>query len=203
MKIHLYYDPEKALRESGALYELLESQENDLRGMEEPPDRKLHYDKYFYINRSKEGKLGFVRNYKAIDEELRSCGFFLIAETDFKKTTAEILEIYRRRDTIEKSFDNLKNELDMKRMRSQSSETAKGKLFVSFLSLIVNAYLLRQLKPYMQKNSLTLRSILLELDKMKTILYPGSREPRHLNPLTKRQGDIYELLEIPIPDCIG
>ena len=203
MKIHLYYDPEKALRESGALYELLESQENDLRGMEEPPDRKLHYDKYFYINRSKEGKLGFVRNYKAIDEELRSCGFFLIAETDFKKTTAEILEIYRRRDTIEKSFNNLKNELDMKRMRSQSSETAQGKLFVSFLSLIVHAYLLRQLKPYMQKNSLTLRSILLELDKMKTILYPGSREPRLLNPLTKRQRDIYELLEIPIPDCIG
>ena len=72
--------------------------------------------KYFYINRSKDGKLEFVRNFKAIDEELRCCGFFLIAETDFKKTTAEILEIYRRRDVIEKSFDNLKNELDMKRL---------------------------------------------------------------------------------------
>ncbi|MFR0734095.1 MAG: hypothetical protein ACLSHU_07780 [Oscillospiraceae bacterium] len=85
MKIHLYYDPAKALRESASLYELLESQENDLKGMEEPPDKKLHYDKYFYINRSKDGKLGFVRNYEAIDKELRTCGFFLIAETDFKK----------------------------------------------------------------------------------------------------------------------
>ena len=141
MKIHLYYDPAKALRESASLYELLESQENDLKGMEEPPDKKLHYDKYFYINRSKDGKLGFVRNYEAIDKELRTCGFFLIAETDFKKTTAEILEIYRRRDTIEKSFDNLKNELDMKRMRSHSSETAQVKVFVTFLSLIVQAYL--------------------------------------------------------------
>ena len=203
MKIHLYYDPAKALRESASLYELLESQENDLKGMEEPPDKKLHYDKYFYINRSKDGKLGFVRNYEAIDKELRTCGFFLIAETDFKKTTAEILEIYRRRDTIEKSFDNLKNELDMKRMRSHSSETAQVKVFVTFLSLIVQAYLLRQLKPYMGENGLTLRNVLLELDKMKTIQYPGSHAPRLLNPLTKRQRDIYGLPEIPVPVCMG
>ena len=127
----------------------------------------------------------------------------MIAETDFKKTTAEILEIYRRRDVVEKSFDNLKNELDMKRMRSHSSETAQGKLFVAFLSLIVQAYLLRQLKAYMQKNGLTLRNILLELDKMKTIQYPGSHKPRLLNPLTKKQREIYDLLELPTPECIG
>ena len=108
MNIHLYYDPEKALRETTALYELLEAQENDLKLMEEPPEKKLHYDRYFHINRSKDGKLGFVRNFQAIDAALKACGFFLIAETDFKKTTAEILDIYRRRDTIEKSFDDLK-----------------------------------------------------------------------------------------------
>ena len=203
MRVHLYYDPEKALRESTALYELLQAQENDLKSMEEPPDRKLHYDKYFYINRSKDGKLGFIRNFKAIDEELRCCGFFLIAETDFKKTTAEILEIYRRRDVIEKSFDNLKNELDMKRLRSHSTQTAEGKIFVSFLALIVQAYLLKQLKDYMQKNNLTLHNILLELDKMKAIQYPGSHAPRLLNPLTRRQREIYDLLAIPVPDCIG
>lgn len=49
------------------------------------------------------------------------------------------------------------------------TQTAKGKIFVSFLALIVQAYLLKQLKSYMQKNCLTLYSILLELDKMKTI----------------------------------
>ena len=70
----------------------------------------------------------------------------------------------------------------MKRMRSHSSETAQGKVFVTFLSLIVQAYLLRQLKPYMGENGLTLRNVLLELDKMKTIQYPGSHAPRLLNP---------------------
>ena len=199
MQIHLYYDPEKALRESSALYDHLEAQENDLSKMEEPPDRKLHYDRYFFINRSKDGKLGFIRNHKAIDTALRMCGFFLIAETDFKKTTAEILEIYRRRDVVEKSFDDLKNKLDMKRLRNHSSDTAQGKLFVAFIALIVRSYLLYALKPYMRQNSLTVRKILLDLDKMKSIQYPGKGDPRLLNPPTRRQRDIYEALQIPLP----
>ena len=80
------------------------------------------------------------------------------------------MDIYRCRDTIEKSFDDLKNELDMKRLHIHTSETAQGKVFVSFLSLIVRAYLLRQLKDYMRENGLTLRKISVsELDKIKTI----------------------------------
>lgn len=109
MNVHLYYDSFKAATESEALFELIERQENDLKSMEEPPDKKYHYDCFFFINRSKDGKLGFTKNHKAIDEALKQCRFFLIAETDFRKTSAEILEIYRKRDVIEKSFDNLKN----------------------------------------------------------------------------------------------
>lgn len=75
MKVHLYYDADKAAQESRAFYELLERQENDSKAMEKPPDRKLHYDKYFYINRSKDGKLGYIRNHNAIDEQLEKCGF--------------------------------------------------------------------------------------------------------------------------------
>ena len=97
----------------------------------------------------------------------------------------------------------MKNGLDMKRLHIHTSETAQGKVFVSFLSLIVRAYLLRKLKDYMRQNGLTLKKILLELDKIKTIQYPGSDEERLLNPLTKRQREIYELLEIPVPGCIG
>lgn len=76
----------------------LEKMEAELREMEPPPDRKLHYDWYFYINWSMDGKLGFRRNPEAINKALSRCGFFLIGETDFKKAMAEILEIYRRRD---------------------------------------------------------------------------------------------------------
>lgn len=199
MKVHLFYDPEKAALESEALYELVERQENDLSQMEEPPEKKLHYDKYFYINRSKDGKLGYIRNFKAIDEQLAKCGFFLIAETDFRKTTAEILELYRRRDVIEKSFDDLKNELDMKRLRCHNEETAQGKMFVAFLSLIVRSYMLKQLRPLMQQNDYPFRKILLELDKIHSFSMSPNAKPTPTNPLTKLQRTIFDCLEIPYP----
>lgn len=195
MRVHVFYDPQKALQDSEALYELLERQENDLSGMETPPDRKYHYDKYFLINRTKDGKMGFVRNHKAIDAALEQCGFFLIAETDFRKTSAEILQIYRNRDTVEKSFDNLKNDLDCKRLRVHSGETMQGKLFTAFLALIVQSYM-QQHKP---EPNMTKKKTLLELDKMKTLDLHAKTKPRLLNPVTKSARTILTALEIPLP----
>ncbi len=200
MKVHLYYDPEKAVQESEALYELLERQENDLSQMEEPPNRKFHYDKYFFINRSKDGRLGYTRNHKAIDERLARCGFFMIAETDFTKTTAEILELYRRRDVVEKSFDDLKNELDMKRLRCHNGDTGSGKTFVAFLSLIVRSYMLKQLRPMMRQNDYTFRKLLIELNKIRCVSIAPSAKPSLMNPLTKLQRSIFQCLDIPLPD---
>ena len=199
MRVHLYYSPEKAAMESESLYELLERQENELSLMEEPPDRKLHYDKYFYINRSKDGKLGYIRNHKAIDEQLTRCGFFLIGETDFTKTSAEILEMYRRRDVVEKSFDQLKNELDMKRLRCHKVDTAEGKIFVAFIALIVRSYMIGKLKNLLQQNSYPFRKMLLELDKISGFSVTPNAKPCLTNPLTKLQRTIFELLDLQLP----
>ena len=46
-KVHLYDSPEKAVQECEGLYELPERQENDLSHMEEPSEKKIHYDRYF------------------------------------------------------------------------------------------------------------------------------------------------------------
>lgn len=192
MNVHIYYDPVKALRDSENLYELIEREETELRNMEEPPERKLHYDKYFFINRSKDGKLGFVKNHKAIDEALSLCGFFVIAETDFKKTTAEILEIYRRRDMIEKSFDDLKNELDFKRARTHSDGTLNGKVFVSFISLIVKSYM----QNHTTGSDLTHKKLILELDKIKIFDIHSNAKPKFLNPPTKTAREILASLEL-------
>ncbi len=192
MNVHVYYDPQKALRESENLYELLEREENDLKSMEEPPDRSLHYDRYFFINRSKDGRLGFTRNHKAINEALSMCGFFVIAETDFKKTTAQILKLYRRRDVIEKSFDDLKNELDFKRARTHTSETLNGKIFAAFIALIVKSYIQSRISD----TEITHKKLILELDKIKIFDAHTKASPRIINPLTKNVRDLLSKLEI-------
>ena len=133
-----------------------------------------------------------MRNHKAIDEALSMCGFFVIGETDFKKTSAEILEIYRRRDVVEKSFDNLKNSLDMRRLYVQNRNTADGKLFCAFIALIVHSFMRNHLAEYMQTHKLTFERILLELKKSKQIFSPkypfGSRL---INPPSKTFRDIF------------
>lgn len=198
MRVHLYYDPMKAATDTAALFREIEKQEAELQAMTEAPDRKLHYDRYFYINvSSKDKSLSFRRNNEAIDKALGQCGYFAIGETEFKKTTAEILEIYRRRDVIEKSFDNLKNELDMKRLYVHSEEGAEGKLFAAFLALVVRSQMQKQLKELMDKKQMTLRKVLIELDKVKQIISADSVVgARLLNPPTKLQKDILVALSL-------
>ena len=197
MKIHLYYDPIKAAQDNESLRNEILRMEDELSRMQEPPDRKLHYDRYFFINRSKEGKLGFIRNTNAINEAMTRNGFFLIAETDFKKTTAEILDLYRRRDVIEKSFDDLKNGLDMHRFYVHCEKTADGKLFTAFLALIVRSYILNHLQDYMDRNKFSFEKIVLEFNKIKLIFSPDSpAHSRLLNPISSSLKEILSLLDL-------
>ena len=147
--------------------------------------------------------MSFRRNTAAIDKALAQCGFFAIAETDFKKSTAEILDIYRRRDVVEKSFDNLKNELDMKRLHIHSEPAAEGKTFIAFIALILRSQMLKALSELMSKEGFTLRKIFSELDKAKLVISAASLSgSRLLNPPTRLQKDILAALGLP-QDCFS
>ena len=113
------------------------------------------------------------------------------------------MDIYRRRDVIEKSFDDLKNETDMKRLRTQSGETTQGKLFVAFIAQIVCAYMLNNLTDYMRRNTCTMKKILNELDKIKQFDPHLSSAAHLISPLTKKQRELYDLLKILAPGSIG
>jgi hypothetical protein len=193
MMVHIYYDPQKAVQDSENLYREIARQEAELSEMTSPPDRKLRYDRYFFINRSKDGGLGYRRNADAIDEALSRCGFFLIAETDFRKNSREILEIYRERDVVEKSFDNLKNELDMRRLFVHSEKTAEGKTFAAFLALIVRSVMQNAYREVSEKRRLSFRKILFELGRIKVISSAASGN-RLLNPLSRSQRDLLSQL---------
>ena len=127
----------------------------------------------------------------------------MIGETDFKKTTAEILEIYRRRDAVEKCFDHLKNDIDMRRLYVQSDEVAQGKMFVAFIALIVRSYMQNRLNEYTNSRKYTFQKILLELEKVKLIRSANHKNNfRLLNPSTKMQREIIEQLGL-TPDAFG
>ena len=188
VKAHIYYSPAKAAAEEEILFEDLERCEHALSEMSEPPARNLHYDRYFKINRKKDGGIGFIRDNEKINAIISRLGFFIIVETDFEASSLEILMTYRQRDVVEKSFDDLKNELDMKRLHCHSDDTAEGKMFVAFFALILRSCMQNKLREYLAETGLTFSSVLKELRKMKYVHTRGGK--KLLSPITKKQRDI-------------
>jgi transposase len=189
VKAHIYYSPAKAATEEEILFNDLERCERALSEMSEPLVKSLHYDRYFKINRSKDGGVGFIRDSEKINAIILRLGFFIIIETDFEASSLEVLMTYRQRDVVEKSFDDLKNELDMKRLHCHTDETAEGKMFVAFFALILRSCMQNKLRAYMDESGLTFSSVLKELRKMKYVhTYDGKKL---LSPITKKQRDIF------------
>lgn len=196
MNIHIFYNQEKASENAYAVYKHIDDLRNDIANMETLPSPTSSY--YDFFNLELKGNHIIATEKKdMINKELSRCGFFAIAETIFNKTSSEILETYRNRDTIEKCFDDLKNELDMNRLHCSTNETTNGKIFVTFISLILLSKLRNYLSTYCSKNKLTLKNIYYTLDKIKAY-YDSSKINKisYNNPLTKSQKQIFELLNI-------
>ena len=112
----------------------------------------------------------------------------MIVETNFEASSLEVLMTYRQRDVVEKSFDDLKNELDMKRLHCHSDETIEEKMFIVFFALILCSCMQNKLRVYLDETSLTFSSVLKELRKIK---YVHTRDGKKLlSPITKKQRDI-------------
>ena len=98
---------------------------------------------------------------------------------------------------MEKSFDDLKNTLDMSRMHVQTEQTVDGKLFCSFIALIVQSYMRKHLSSYLSEHNLTFEKVLLELKKSKQIVSPKYPSGiRSIDPHSKFFRDIFNLCNI-------
>ena len=92
---------------------------------------------------------------------------------------------YRRKDVIEKCFDDVKNLEEMKRMRTRKSETTDGKIFCAFIALITASGIEVKLRTLMDDKSLSKAGLTREMEK----IYVGVNDQgrRQLNPVTKMQ----------------
>jgi transposase len=196
-KIHLFYSVDKLSDEKRIFTEKLIKWEDDLRSGK---SIKAAEDYFHISNDNDDGTPTVTRDHAAIDEKLHNMGYFLMLTTDLKKTPSETLDIYRKKDLIEKSFDELKNDLDMKRLRVHSDVAANGKMFIAFIGLILRTYVHQKLKDYMdRKRPISMAQIFDELRMIKTVKTKSGIWLH--NPLTKRQRAILEQFDI-TEECI-
>lgn len=197
-KIHIYYDKTKATLEELDLYQKINNAENLLqqKGVNLTKKQLKLCKKYFDITSDKEGNFTYEKNFENIDKLRSDIGYFLLITDDIEKNSDEVLEIYRKKDVVEKSFDNLKNSIDMKRVRCHSKSTTDGKIFVSFISLIIKSQLENKLSNYLSKNNSSIEKIIRELKKIKVITVNDGR--KLLNPLNKKQKELLTELGVDI-----
>ena len=203
--LHIFYDPTKAMLEENELYQKINILENRLSQTKKIPSKtaRKKYEKYFDITEN-DGSISYKHNYEKIDNEKAYNGFFLLLTTDTEKNPNEILEIYKRKDLVEKSFDNLKNHMDMKRIRCHNKSTTEGKIFVAFIGLIIKSHMENILSEYMDTNNSTIEKVIRELKKIKVVTLQNGK--RLMNPLTKKQKEIltfFKITEIDIKDYLA
>lgn len=107
------------------------------------------------------------------------------------------IQVYRDKDVVEKCFDDLKNQLDMKRLRMHSSATVDGRLFVQFIALIYMSALRKEMRKSVLIEQYTVRELLEEMETLVKIKYSG-KYGHILTEVTKQQREILSKLAITV-----
>ena len=189
--MHIYYDPDLAERQRQNLYRRVVVEEEKLCQLEQLTKKEAkRYRNHFKITLNQDGSFEYERNYDNIDNAARNCGFYCLL-TNMKVNSAETLDIYRRKDTIEKSFDEIKNYIDMKRLHTHTTNTTDGKMFCAFIALIAAIEMSNRLSGFLKDKSMSKDALISELEKIKVIIMSDGK--RLINPITKTQRTIFEV----------
>ena len=134
---HIYYNASRAAEDFDKLNQKLVLCKDELETDNPKESNQELYERFFIIKKTPKCGLSVKYNDEEIQKNRkRYAGFFCIL-TNVKMDSGELLERYRRKEVVENCFDDLKNSLDMKRLRIHSSTTMDSRLFIQFLALIL------------------------------------------------------------------
>ena len=169
--LHIYYDDEKASIERKILASNLAYYEECLKIiLENKKTKKAELKPYKKYLLFEEDKDGYIKKYdvnnQIIQGEMDLCGFFAIVTKD-KLDTSYVIDEYRKRDIIEKTFRDIKSYMNMNKFKVHSDTKIKVKTFIAFISSIIKASINTKLKKYLKENSSdTLITVFKELSKI-------------------------------------
>ena len=142
---HIYYDNVRASQEKNEyLKQLMKKEKHLQKKVDEKIRRKedmVSYEKLFKLKYDNNGYLeSYKRNEDVMQKEIDKLGFFVIV-TSKEMTASEALDIYRKRDSVEKIFRMLKTGLEYDTFRVHSQDSLESKTYVMFIASIVRNYL--------------------------------------------------------------
>ncbi|MDR2404863.1 MAG: hypothetical protein LBE27_00655 [Deltaproteobacteria bacterium] len=195
-KMHVYYVAEDAEQQKRDILFLFESIGEKLKWdshIAEDEVRKL--SPFYDITITKDKTVSFSVNNEKIRDVMMNCGYFCIL-SNLPKSGREILDIYSRKDILDKSFSEIKNFIDIKKF-PYGDKTITGKLFCAFIALIARSEMMRtfnNVRIFTEIGHWSNQDILHELEKIKVVTL--SNGTRLLNTLTKEQLEILKEFEL-------
>jgi transposase len=134
--IHVLFCQDLVGRQHDRFMDRLQTERNRLVA-DESADVQEEFKKYIKVYREKYARHRTVEYDTAMIAQHRNkyAGYICFLTNDKTIVTAlDALAEYSTRDYIEKDFDEMKNNLDMKRLRVQTDTSMKSRLFIQFIA---------------------------------------------------------------------
>ena len=144
---HIYYDSARKGKVIDDFMLRLRKCKDELETGVYYEKNKDFYEKYFIVHETPKRGRKVIYNDQAVQDFIDSDSCYWVLVSTAEKDTEKALLAYRNRNDVEVNFDDVKNSMDLRRLRNHSEKTVKGKLFVIFIALI----LLTQLRKDVQK----------------------------------------------------
>jgi hypothetical protein len=194
--IHLYFNPQRCTDEQLSFTHKLTRLQAELLSNHRVPGHEKEYERYFICHETPKRGMTVTANEEAIYAKKKDFGYFALLSNGIKDPV-EAIHIYRNKDLIEKSFGNLKERLDMRRMSIASEENFEGKLFIQFVALMYLSYIKKQMDEKQLFKNFTMQTLLDELDIIEQ--YQQTGHDSHLSEMTTKQVALYLAMDVGIP----
>jgi len=196
--VHLYYNARARADAIDKFNEELFEYKEELESGKPISTHQDAYDTFFTLKTTPKRGIKVSFNMEAVNQHIKRYAGFQVLLSNGMKDPLEALQIYRDKDVVEKCFDDLKNQIDMKRLRMHSSATVDGRLLVQFIALIYVSALRKEMRKSKLIERYTVRELLQEMDTLTKIKYSG-KYGHILTEITKSQREILEGLNIALP----
>ena len=169
--LHIYYNAKRAAEEFDGFTRTLLKYKEELISGKRIKEHKEYYERYFIIKETPKRGIKVLFNDAEIEKHRkRYAGFFCIF-TNAVKASLSALNIYRTKDVVENSFDDLKNQLDMRRLRIHTSRAMDARMFLQFLALIYICQIRNTIQNDRILRNLTVREVMEEMETLVKIKY--------------------------------
>lgn len=136
---------------------------------------------------------GFTDNLKAIDQERKKCGLYILISSE-KLTAQQAIDAYAKRDCVEKMFEALKSHMGMDKIGVSTEEAIHGKGLVWFVASILYSILFNGTEALRtnDRKHFTVPAMVDELEALKADKDIPTGKYKRRYKLTRRQTAIFE-----------